>query len=99
MHPQDQSWAAAVSSSIVGKALGGQAGHDGGGGWSVRLWLKVGNCRYYLFSTQLDRNPSTNVYRSDPPPHFVIEDDAGLVATLPIAAPEIFEHDWARGTT
>jgi hypothetical protein len=33
------------------------------------------------------------VYGSKDPLYFAIEDDAGLVATLPIAAPEIFEHE------
>ncbi len=72
-------------------AIGGQAGHDGGA-LECPFVVKVGEW-YYLFTTQLYRNPSTNVYRSKDPLYFAIEDDTGLVATLPIAAPEIFEHE------
>ncbi|HEX2463929.1 MAG TPA: hypothetical protein VHR17_04825 [Thermoanaerobaculia bacterium] len=72
-------------------AIGGQAGHDGGA-MECPFVVKVDDW-YYLFTTQLYRNPSTNVYRSKDPLYFAIEDDAGLVATLPVAAPEIFEHE------
>src|SRR6185503_12309445 len=69
---------------------GGAAGHDGSS-MECPFVTKQGEW-YYLFTTQLYRNPSTNVYRSKDPLYFAIEDDSGLVATLPVAAPEIFEH-------
>jgi hypothetical protein len=72
-------------------AIGGAAGHDGGA-MECPFVTKRGDW-YYLFTTQLYRNPSTNVYRSKDPLYFAIEDDSGLVATLPVAAPEILEHD------
>jgi hypothetical protein len=72
-------------------AIGGQAGHDGGA-MECPFVVKVGEW-YYLFATQRYRDPSTMVYRSRDPLYFAIEDDSGLVATLPVAAPEIFEHE------
>lgn len=49
---------------------------------------------FYLFRTQRYRdNPQTSVYRSQNPYDFGVEDDRGLVGTLPVAAPEIIEHD------
>lgn len=49
---------------------------------------------YYLFRTQkYGENAQSLVYRSDDPLDFGVEDDSKLVATLPIAAPEIIEHD------
>ena len=49
---------------------------------------------YYLFRTQhYGENAQTSVYRSKDPLNFGIEDDKYLVCTLPVAAPEIIQHD------
>lgn len=50
---------------------------------------------FYLFRTQrYGRDAQTSVYRSDDPLNFGVNDDAGrFVCTLPVAAPEIFQHD------
>jgi hypothetical protein len=47
---------------------------------------------YYLFRTQhYGEKPETRVYRSKDPANFGVDDDRFLVATLPVAAPEIVE--------
>jgi hypothetical protein len=49
---------------------------------------------FYLFRTQrYGRNAQTSVYASTTPLDFGINDDRYLVATLPVAAPEIIEHE------
>ena len=50
---------------------------------------------FYLFRTETyGRHAKTHVYHSRDPFNFGIDDDAAhYVATLPIAAPEIFQHD------
>jgi hypothetical protein len=49
---------------------------------------------YYLFRTQrYGANAQTTVYRSKNPLDFGINDDRYLVCTLPVAAPEIIEHE------
>ena len=49
---------------------------------------------YYLFRTQrYGQNAQTSVYRSADPLDFGINDDRYLVCRLPVAAPEIIEHD------
>lgn len=49
---------------------------------------------YYLFRTQrYGENAHTSVYRSKNPLDFGIGDDRYLVCTLPVAAPEIIQHD------
>ncbi len=49
---------------------------------------------YYLFRTQrYGENAQTSVYRSKNPMDFGINDDRFLVGTLPVAAPEIVEHE------
>jgi hypothetical protein len=51
---------------------------------------------YYLFRTQRYKGPpETRVYVSQDPLRFGIEDDSGLVARLPIAAPELVTSDGA----
>ena len=50
--------------------------------------------RYYLFRTQqYGRNARTSVYCSPDPLDFGVNDDRYLVGTLPLAAPEVIEHD------
>jgi hypothetical protein len=49
---------------------------------------------YYLFRTQAyGKAAKTSVYRSKNPAGFGINDDRHLVSTLPVAAPEIVEHE------
>lgn len=49
---------------------------------------------YYLFRTQhYGMNAKTSVYRSKDPMSFGVNDDRYLVTTLPVAAPEIIEHE------
>jgi hypothetical protein len=58
--------------------------------WVYRL---QGTPWYFLFRTQLYKNtPMTRVYRSADPFDFGLNDDRGLVARLPIAAPELLEY-------
>ncbi|MEK7404682.1 MAG: hypothetical protein AAB225_06200 [Acidobacteriota bacterium] len=50
--------------------------------------------RYYLFRTQrYGQNAQTSVYSSPDPLDFGVNDDRYLIGTLPVAAPEIFEHE------
>jgi acetyl esterase/lipase len=49
---------------------------------------------YYLFRTQrYGPDAQTSVYRSQDPLDFGIEDDRCFIGTLPIAAPEIVQHE------
>ncbi len=49
---------------------------------------------YYLFRTQhYGKNAQTSIYRSKDPRNFGINDDRYLVATMPIAAPEIVDYE------
>lgn len=49
---------------------------------------------YYLFRTSNYKgDPITTVYRSKDPMQFGIDDDSKIVATLPIAAPEVITGD------
>ena len=49
---------------------------------------------YYLFRTQrYGEDAQTSVYRSNDPMDFGVNDDRYLVCALPIAAPEVVEHD------
>ena len=49
---------------------------------------------YYLFRTQAyGTNAQTSVYRSKDPLYFGVNDDSNLMTTLPVAAPEIVEHE------
>jgi len=48
---------------------------------------------YYLFRTQrYNAKSQTTVYRSKDPANFGVNDDRYLIGTLPVAAPEIVEH-------
>ena len=50
--------------------------------------------QYYLFRTSNYRDtPLTTVYRSADPTDFGIDNDSKIVATLPVAAPEVIRHD------
>jgi hypothetical protein len=49
---------------------------------------------YYLFVTQTyGQNSHTTVYASPNPMYFGVDDDTKKVCTLPVAAPEIIEHE------
>jgi len=49
---------------------------------------------YYLFRTQrYGENAQSSIYRSKDPMNFGIEDDRFLLGTLPVAAPEMVEHE------
>jgi hypothetical protein len=71
------------------------------GGSPGRMWYQA-ECpyvvehegQYYLFRTSNYRDvPVTTVYRSADPTEFGLDDDAKIVATLPVAAPEIIRHN------
>jgi len=73
-------------------AYGGSAGT----GWTSAEcpFVIVHDGLYYLFRTQsYGQGAQTRVYRSKAPLNFGINDDRFLVGTLPVAAPEIVEHD------
>ena len=74
-------------------AFGGQAGTNAVSAecpFVVEL-----NDRFYLFRTQrYGKDAVTSVYHSRDPLNVGVNDDAGhLVTTLPIAAPEVIEHE------
>jgi hypothetical protein len=49
---------------------------------------------YYVFRTQrYGEKAQTSVYRSKDPLNFGVNDDRYLIHTLPVAAPEIIEHE------
>jgi hypothetical protein len=73
-------------------AYGGSAGT----GWTSAEcpFVIVHDGWYYLFRTQsYGQGAQSRVYRSKDPMDFGIDDDRFLVGTLPVAAPEIIEHD------
>jgi hypothetical protein len=71
-------------------------GHVGKG----KLWqaecpfvVKMGD-DYFLFRTEMyGPNNKTNIYRSPDPLNYGIDDDQYFIGSIPVAAPEIFEHD------
>lgn len=75
-------------------AAGGSAGS---GPWSAECPHVVRLARsgdYYLFRTQrYGEDAQTSVYRSSDPLDFGLDDDRHLVCRLPIAAPEVIEHE------
>ncbi len=75
-------------------AFGGAAGT---GPWSAEcpfVYYHKPSGYYYLFRTQrYGPNHQTSVYRSKNSTDFGINDDRYLVGTLPVAAPEIVEHE------
>lgn len=72
-------------------AFGGQAGT---GPFSSECpFVQKHKGWYYLFRTQrYGQDAQTSVYRSKDPMDFGVEDDRYLVGRLPVAAPEIIEH-------
>ena len=64
--------------------------------------IELTDNNYFLFRTysygnykagKLISPPKTNVYRSNNPKDFGVDNDNYLVARLPVAAPEIFKHE------
>ena len=73
-------------------AFGGKAGTNPYSAECPHV-VRVGDF-YYLFRTQkYGENAQSLVYRSSDPLDFGIEDDSRLVASLPVAAPELIELD------
>jgi hypothetical protein len=74
-------------------ARGGSAGD---GPWSAEcpfVHFHKESGYYYMFRTQRYRHPpQTMLYRSKDPLDFGVDSDRHLVATLPLAAPELVEH-------
>lgn len=75
-------------------ARGGQAGDGPYSAECPFVYFHKGTGLYYLFRTQhYGKNAKTSVYASKDPLAFGVDDDSKLVTTLPVAAPEIVEHD------
>ena len=75
-------------------AFGGAAGTGPFSAECPFVYLHKASGFYYLFRTQhYGENAETRVYRSKDPASFGIDDDRFLVATLPVAAPEIVDYD------
>lgn len=73
-------------------AFGGKAGTNPFSAECPHV-VRVGDS-YFLFRTQkYGENGQTLVYRSTDPLDLGIEDDSKLVATSPVAAPELIEHN------
>jgi len=75
-------------------ALGGQAG-DGPTAAECPFVVQLTPGDFYLFRTQrYGRNARTSVYFSRDPLDFGLDDDKDhLLGTLPVAAPELFQHE------
>lgn len=74
-------------------AFGGKAGTKF---WSAECphVVKRGRDDFYLFRTQSYIKPKTNIYYSNDPKMFGINQDSKyFLCTLPVAAPEIFVHE------
>jgi hypothetical protein len=75
-------------------AFGGAAGTGPFSAECPFVYLHKPTGCFYLFRTQrYGENAQTSIYRSKNPLDFGINDDRCLVGTMPVAAPEIVEHD------
>lgn len=75
-------------------AFGGAAGTGRGSAECPFVYYHKESGYYYLFRTQHYANPiQSSVYRSKDPMNFGVNDDRCLLGTLPVAAPEIVEHE------
>jgi hypothetical protein len=73
-------------------AFGGRAGTNPFSAECPHVVVLDGS--YYLFRTQrYGQDAQTSVYRSQDPLDIAIEDDRCSVGTLPVAAPEIVQHE------
>jgi len=78
------------NSKIV--AFGGRAGTNPYSAECPHV-VQIGK-HFYLFRTQqYGKDAQSLVYRSTDPLDFGIEDDSKLIASLPVAAPELIEHE------
>ena len=84
-----KTWSA---SKIV--AFGGSAGSGPFAAECPFVYFHKPSGYYYLFRTQrYGRESQNSVYRSKNPLDFGVNDDRYLVGTMPVAAPEIVEHE------
>lgn len=75
-------------------AFGGAAGTGPSSAECPFVYFHKPSGYYYLFRTQrYGEKAQTSVYRSKDPMNFGVEDDRFLLGTLPVAAPEIVEHE------
>jgi hypothetical protein len=75
-------------------AFGGSSGEGPFAAECPFVYFHQESGHYYLFRTQAyGKFAKTSVYRSKDPTDFGINDDRYLVCTLPIAAPEIVQHE------
>ena len=75
-------------------AFGGSAGTGQGSAECPFVYYHKDSGFYYLFRTQrYGQNAESSVYRSKNPLDFGIDDDRYLVCRMPLAAPEIVEHE------
>jgi hypothetical protein len=75
-------------------AFGGAAGTNPYSAECPFVYFHRASGYYYLFRTQrYGEKAQTSVYRSKDPLNFGVNDDRYLVCTLPVAAPEIIEHE------
>lgn len=75
-------------------AFGGVAGTSPYSAECPFVYYHKASGYYYLFRTQrYGANAQSSVYRSKDPMNFGVGDDRFLLGTLPVAAPEIVEHD------
>lgn len=75
-------------------AFGGSAGSGKYSAECPFVYFDKSSGYYFLFRTQVyGKNAQTKVYQSKDPKKFGVNDDRYLVATLPVAAPEIFDYN------
>lgn len=75
-------------------AFGGSAGTNPYSAECPHVVFHEPSGYYYLFRTQrYGKDSQTSVYRSRDPLDFGVEDDRCLVGRLPLAAPEIIQHE------
>ena len=75
-------------------AFGGAAGTGPFSAECPFVYYHKASGYYYLFRTQhYGQKAQNSIYRSKDPMNFGVNDDRFLVGTLPVAAPEIVEHE------
>jgi hypothetical protein len=88
-------WNACRTASLDKKvAFGGAAGPGPSSAECPFVCYRQGSKHYYLSRAQRYANPpQTSVYRSKNPADFGVDDDRYLVGAMPVAAPELIEHE------